>query len=239
LPGDKAASGKAAHIDTVLFDLDDTLLNSYDARVGALQIVFTRANITDFTAAEYLASLGGAPFREALGQLVTTRGLKNDLFTEYRRVYWKKRPAKIRLYRGVRSVLDTLRSGGCKLGIVSSKFRDYAFEGGRIGCKYELEAVNAINAFAAVIGLEDVTSPKPHPEGILLALNRLESQPENTLFVGDSPADITAANNAGCWSCLATWGVPDNGLTAKALQSHFQADSPRALLSLACFNPGL
>ncbi len=230
------ADRQPRHIDSVLFDLDDTLLDSYDARVGALQAVFTKANIAEFTAAEYLAILKGAPFREALGRLVEIRGLKNDLFAEYRRVYWYGQPGKIRLHRGVRSMLEKLQSRGYKLGIVSSKFRDCEFEGGRIGCRYELEAVNIIDMFTTIIGLEDASKPKPHPEGINLALKQLRSEPQSAIFVGDSPADIEAAQNARCWRCWATWGVTDNAGLPENLQVHFTVKSPADLLALDCLS---
>ena len=236
LKSSEMANRQPKHIDTVLFDLDDTLLNSYDARVGALQTVFNRANITEFTAGEYLVSLKGAPFREALGEMVETRGLKIDLFAEYRRVYWYGKSGKIRLHRGVRPVLSKLRSRGYKLGIVSSKFRDCEFEGGRIGCKYELEAVNIKDMFATIIGLEDVVKPKPHPEGVNLALCQLGSKPQDTLFVGDSAADIESAQNAGCWRCWATWGVPDATGLPENLRVHFNIKSPSGLLVLDCLS---
>jgi len=48
-----------------------------------------------------------------------------------------------------------------------------------------------------VLALEDVTRPKPDPEVVLLALQRLGARASEALFVGDSDKDILAARAAG------------------------------------------
>jgi pyrophosphatase PpaX len=220
-------------ITTVLFDLDDTLLDSYGARVGALQDVFTQAKIPGINAEKFLADLQGSPFQDALERLTATHNITENLFISYRRTYWFKK-GRIRLYPGIKEMLETLKLKGHKLGIVTSKGRDFEFEGKRVGCLDELKEVGIAGLFSTVIGLEDVSNYKPHPEGINLALNQLGSEPDKTLFVGDSAADIGAALNAGCWSCHATWGLNDDNCLPENIQPHFVVKSPRAILSLEC-----
>ncbi|MCX4458647.1 HAD family hydrolase [Streptomyces sp. NBC_01728] len=48
--------------------------------------------------------------------------------------------------------------------------------------------------------------PKPAPDGLHLALNRLNIGPERAVFVGDSPTDMTAARAAGVVALGAVWG---------------------------------
>ncbi|MFF0155991.1 HAD family hydrolase [Streptomyces sp. NPDC005263] len=48
--------------------------------------------------------------------------------------------------------------------------------------------------------------PKPAPDGLYLALNRLNIEPERAVFVGDSPTDMTAARAAGVLALGAVWG---------------------------------
>jgi pyrophosphatase PpaX len=229
------ASRQANRVNTVLFDLDDTLLDSYRARIGALQDVFTQAKITSVTAESFLSNLQGAVFNEEIGRLAEKNSIKDSLFISYRHAYWIKKSGRIRLYPGISEMLRTLKARGFKLGIVTNKGRDFEFEGKRVGCRYELKEVGIADLFSAVIGFDDVREQKPHPEGINLALNQLGSEPDITLFVGDSAVDIQAAQNAGCWSCLATWGITDaTGLPEKTLRAHFTVKSPRALLALDC-----
>jgi phosphoglycolate phosphatase-like HAD superfamily hydrolase len=59
-----------------------------------------------------------------------------------------------------------------------------------------------------VIGLDDVTTPKPSPEGLILALERLGASPARAVFVGDSDHDVEAGRRAGVTVWRAVWGLP-------------------------------
>ncbi len=48
-----------------------------------------------------------------------------------------------------------------------------------------------------LLAREDVVRHKPHPEHLLLALERLRVEPANALMVGDHPQDIMLGKNAG------------------------------------------
>ena len=81
-----------SRISAVLFDLDDTLLNSFTARMQSLQDVFSQANILNTTAEQFLRGLHGTVFKDALERLQTEQNIKDDLFISYRRIYWNKEP---------------------------------------------------------------------------------------------------------------------------------------------------
>ncbi len=68
-------------LSAVLFDLDDTLLDSLDARIKTLQSVFTRANITHPTAEQLLLSLKGTPIKDALAKLEVSLKIEDNLDT--------------------------------------------------------------------------------------------------------------------------------------------------------------
>jgi pyrophosphatase PpaX len=220
-------------ICTILFDLDDTLLDSYGARVQALRDVFQQAQIYGVDPDSFLSGLQGATFNKALGKKAEERHVKEDLFILYRRAYWFNK-GRIRLYPGIREMLEALISRNFKLGIVTNKGRNFEFEGRYIGCTGELKEVGIYDYFSVIIGFEDVIEQKPHPEGINLALKRLGSQPQDTLFVGDSAADIQAALNAGCLSCHAIWGITSDNRLPQNLKPHYTVKAPDAILSLDC-----
>ena len=129
-------------------------------------------------------------------------------------------------------MLETLKADSCKLGIVTSKMHDTIFEGSRIGCALELEKMEIGGLFSAVIGLEDVQKPKPDPECIHLALNKIGISPEHTLVAGDTIADIAAARAAGCKSCLAVWGIPGKTAPPKAKAADFIACEPHDIIKI-------
>jgi len=219
-------------LSTILFDLDDTLIDSFDARLKALQQIFIRAGISDLKAEQFLRSLHGTPLKEALAKLEATRKPGNNLFEDYRRTYWTKKPGIIRLYPGIKPMLEELYSRGVKLGIITQKVRLFEIEGHSAGALKELEELGIANLFSVIVGFEDVSHYKPDPESINLALSRLATQPRKTLMVGDSAADIEAARNASCWSCYATWGLPVAEQRLDSLQADFTAETPKALLEL-------
>ena len=51
--------------------------------------------------------------------------------------------------------------------------------------------------FRSIITFDDYTHPKPNPEPLLLAVERLNVRPAAAVYVGDSISDILAAAAAG------------------------------------------
>lgn len=70
-------------------------------------------------------------------------------------------------------------------------------------------------AFRTVVTDEDVTHGKPHPEGFLLAANRLETEPSAALVFEDSTYGISAAQAAGM-RCIAVAGTSARAELAEA-----------------------
>jgi len=216
----------------VLFDLDDTLLDSLKARVHALKHVIAETRITSIKAEEFLFSLNGSPFREALKELERANHIEDDLFIKYRRAYWFNSQDSLQLYPGVREMLDELKAKGLTLGIVTSKMHNAEFEGHRIGCAGELKKMGIAGMFSVVVGLEDVQKPKPDPECIRLALGKIGVRPGNTLVAGDTIADIEAARAAGCISCYAAWGNAEWRMPPEKVGADYTAIKPDDILQI-------
>ena len=96
----------------------------------------------------------------------------------------------------------------------------------------EVRQAGLSEAFPVVIGMEDVTRFKPHPEGIRLAMTLLGASPENTLMIGDSFPDMEAGRAAGCWTCHATWGLPEGGGALLGVRPDIVAATPAQLSKL-------
>jgi pyrophosphatase PpaX len=96
-------------------------------------------------------------------------------------------------------VLPALTRRGARLGVVTAKRLPtvrLAFD-----VIPELERY-----FDVVVGAEDTSRHKPHPDPILMALERLEAEPQDGAYVGDSPFDVRAAKAAGVRAVAVTWG---------------------------------
>jgi hydrogenase maturation factor len=60
-----------------------------------------------------------------------------------------------------------------------------------------------------VITRDDPVHPKPHPDGVLLAAERLQVEPETILVVGDFHFDMDAGRQAGALTALLDEGATD------------------------------
>ena len=90
---------------------------------------------------------------------------------------------------GARETLQRLTDAGIPFAIVSQKLRYRVEE--------VLQREGLLDAFACVLGGEDVPAFKPHPSGLLLALGRLGVSASDAIYVGDTTIDAEAAANAG------------------------------------------
>src|SRR2546427_10981945 len=88
----------------------------------------------------------------------------------------------VRPYDGVVEAVRVLRDRGKTLGLVTSKMRSGAVRG--------LRVAGLEDAFQVIVGADEVTHPKPHPEPGLMALERLGVPATCAGFVGDSRHDI-------------------------------------------------
>lgn len=86
-------------------------------------------------------------------------------------------------------ILEALKKQNIRLAIVTTKFH------------YRMDAIlkkcKADHYFAHIVGSEDVSSPKPDPEGVFQVLDVFHTSPEQVLYVGDSVVDGRTAQRAG------------------------------------------
>ena len=94
------------------------------------------------------------------------------------------------LFPGASELIRALNANGTKIALVSTKKGDTL--------SIIMERFGLLQDLETIIGSADVRRPKPDPEGLLLAMKRMEARPEDTLFCGDTVLDAGAAQNAGC-----------------------------------------
>lgn len=93
------------------------------------------------------------------------------------------------LYPDVMDVLQKLKNQGGKIGIVTTKYH-YRIDA-------ILEKYSAGSLVDIIVGGDDVKVEKPDPEGLLLAIRRLQLEKNQVLYIGDSLVDARTATNAG------------------------------------------
>jgi pyrophosphatase PpaX len=178
-------------VDVVVFDFDGTLVASRfvdEAAVAAL------------VASDPAAAAGVETFWRHEGEPLVSRielawpGRTSEVLPLF------ERPEAPHRFPGITALLKELDRDGLLLAVVSSR-RLAALHRG-------LDATGLGSHFPVVIGLDDVTTPKPSPEGLILALERLGVSPARGVFVGDSDHDVEAGRRAGVTVWRAAWGLP-------------------------------
>jgi pyrophosphatase PpaX len=61
-------------------------------------------------------------------------------------------------------------------------------------------------SFDVVIAYEDTERHKPDPDPVLAGIARLDAEPSEAAYVGDSPFDIRSAKAAGAFAVAVGWG---------------------------------
>lgn len=179
----------------VLFDLDGTVIDSGAIILASMRHAATTVLGADYPDERLLAAVGG-PGLEAQMQALDP-GRVDELVRVYR-AHNEPLHDTLECCLGMEDVLARLKDEGRKLGIVTAKRRvtvELAFAKLPIG-----------HFFDVVVGGDETETQKPDPAPLHLAAERLSVQPEDCVYVGDSPFDIRAAKAAGMHAIAVTWG---------------------------------
>ena len=164
-------------IDTIIFDLDGTLLNTLDD----LHACFNHA-ISTFgypeRSIEEIKSFVGNGIKKAIERALPKKVDEQQLeqIVEYFRDYYKKHMLELtHAYEGILEVLNELKNKGYKLAVVSNKYDD-AVKG--LVKNYFGEYIDI------AIGEGYGIRKKPEADGILKAINDLGSKVKNCIYIG-------------------------------------------------------
>lgn len=185
--------------DLIIFDLDGTILDTEELILRSFEYTLkTRLNME--VDRRELLKIFGEPLQKQLEYFEPE--LADSLSKTYREYYAKHSAAMTKTFPYVTEVLNQLVSKKIFIGVVTNKKHGPAEKG--------LKDLGLFSKIDFLIASDDVTQSKPHPEGILTGLSKLNIEPHKTLMVGDSPLDIEAANRAHVKSALVGWSIFDD-----------------------------
>lgn len=210
---------------TVLFDLDGTLLDTFEAILLSMRYA-TQKVLGRVIPDEELIAKVGQPLLDQMETLADTPDQCEPLLEVYRAhneqdIFEQSKP-----FEGILQMLDSLQAAGAQLGVVTSKRRELACQS---LAYYELD-----KKFVCVIGSEDSEKHKPNPEPLLKAVEILGVKKSECFYVGDSPYDIQAANSAKIPNCAVTWGKFFSREELKKQSPTKIIDSPNELIVSLC-----
>lgn len=207
-------------INTILFDLDGTIIDTNDLIVESFKYTIKKHLGYDIKPND-VTPYFGEPLPITLKRFSEDR--LEELLTTYRSYNEENHDMYTKIREDVKDTLEIMYKKGIKMGIVTSKRKELAIRGLRL---FELDKY-----FDVVVALEDTDEHKPKPAPILKALKTLSVSRENAIMVGDSPYDILCASNAGVASAAVKWTI----LPFKLLESSkptYIIDGMKQLLSI-------
>jgi phosphoglycolate phosphatase len=180
---------KTTDIQAAIFDFDYTLADSSRGAVECINFALKEMGLAEASKEVACRTIGLSLKDTFLTLAGHQEGRRCD---EFSRLFVQRADevmAKLTVvYESVPPMVEALREGGLRLGIVSTKFR------------YRIEEIlkreTLLQCFEVVIGGEDVEQHKPHPQGLLKAVERLQCSLASIVYVGDSVADAELAKRA-------------------------------------------
>ncbi|WP_270395523.1 HAD family hydrolase [Mediterraneibacter massiliensis] len=212
--------------DTIIFDLDGTLLNSLKDIANSANYTMGKLGFPEKEIEEIKGVIGkGAaylldsclPLEQKENRTVFNRALQ--IFKEHYFLHGEENTIP---YKGAEAFLKDFQKRGMKMAVVSNKPDEVAqkivrrFFGDSISC---------------IFGEKSGIAKKPAPDLVYAALKSLDSDRTGAVYIGDSEVDVLTAKNAGLPVILVTWGYRDKKIL-KTLGAEYMVDDFEELSTL-------
>jgi pyrophosphatase PpaX len=184
-------------IDTVLFDLDGTIVDTNELIIQAFLYALEGKTPEPITR-EFLSMNMGRPLIEQMKRFTGQEDV-DDVIATYREFHVRRHDELVADFPHVREVLTELHDRGIRMGVVTSKVRKTT------GMSLELYGLDQL--MSVIVTIDDVVNAKPHAEPVLKALEALGADPSRTLMVGDSSYDILSGQAAGVRTAGVSWSL--------------------------------
>ena len=202
---------------TLLWDIDGTLIDTTALIVASLDFVYKRYFGRTLPADDIRALIGTPLYKQirVFGELETFGVDERAIMADFIAFYEANRNQE-RILEDVTAILIEGKQRGLPTALVTSKNQEELDN--------TLPRLHIAEYVDFAITADDVTHPKPNPEGMRLVLSRLNIPAEHAasaVYIGDTVHDMQAAHAAGVQSIGVTWGA--------AGRARLQAESPTHL----------
>lgn len=212
-------------LNTVVFDLDGTLLDTLGDLAGSVNFALRKHGLPECSLQEVRSFLGNGIVRLMQGAVknAVQGAAFEEVFQTFRSHYLEHCLDTTQPYPGILPMMEKLREAGVKMAIVSNKLHPAV---------QELSRRFFVGLVVSAVGESETVRRKPNPDGVLRALKEMGSRPEEAVYVGDSEVDWETARNAGLRCALVCWGFRDEEFLRTLPGTFAYAQQPDDLLSL-------
>jgi pyrophosphatase PpaX len=183
-------------LTTILFDFDGTLADTLPVCFHSLREVFRHYDGVELDN-DGIVALFGPTEPDIIRLNLKRQDQAEQAVEQFYSLYDSHHQELVQASQSIRQMLLSLKQQSYRLGVVTGK--------GGHSLAISLRHLGLEGLFDVEISGDDVSIPKPHPEGVLLAMEQLHAVPEETMFLGDSIADIRAGKAAGVLTVAVQW----------------------------------
>lgn len=187
-------------IDTIIFDVDGTLVDTEHVVITSLQKTLKEELDHIVEDEKELVFALGIPGQKTLERYLDS---KEEIIEVHKK--WAANESALahhaEVFEGIETVLKSLTEQGYKLGIVTSKTAE--------AMESDFDPLGLSHYFKATVTASDTEKHKPNPDPLLKAYDLLDAKPENSIYIGDSIYDLRSAQSSGAKFGLAEWGAHD------------------------------
>lgn len=185
----------------VVFDLDGTIVDAFGDIAAAANWALGQLGRPALPEDVVKRGVGNGVrvlMRYCLGEDATEDevGRGYDLFVEYYREHNGERAFAL---PGAVELAKRLRAAGIHTAVISNKLHDLTVE--------TLRKLGMLELYDEVLGESDRFPRKPAPDSLIYLMEKFDALPEETIMVGDGPADIALARAAACRFVGVTTGL--------------------------------
>ena len=173
-----------------IWDLDGTLLDSYEAILSGIEQTFAQFSIPydKEKVREFILKFS---VQDLLEQVAEERKLDAEVLNQVRAQSLSEKNAQVVLMPGAREVLAWADQAGIQQFIYTHK-GDNAFT--------ILKDLGLESYFTEILTSQSGFSRKPSPEAATYLLDKYELNPRTTYYIGDRTLDVEFAQNSGIQS---------------------------------------
>ena len=173
-------------IEAILFDLDGVLINSFESWYQAFNTMLRAFGREEMSRAEFTEKCWGPDLKHNLDALNLDEEAGKYCINEQLKLI-----GFIELFPGVKEVLSRVREEyKLKVGLVTNTPKKNVHK--------ILEHFHLFDYFDVIVTGDDVKNGKPDAEIVIEACEKLKTNPESVILVGDTESDFMSGKSAGC-----------------------------------------
>lgn len=172
---------------TFIWDLDGTLLDSYEAILAGIQETYDRFKLP-FNREKIKNYILKHSVKDLLVRDAKKYGLDSDELNRVRATSLKEKNTQISLMKGAHEVLDWTKEQGIQNFVYTHK-SNHAFQ--------VLADLKIDSYFTEILTSDSGFARKPHPEALLFLIEKYGLNKAETYYIGDRMLDVETAIRSG------------------------------------------